>query len=163
MAWVALALALGGCVTTATRPAAATDVAPLVARFFLETKPGENGVPVTLPHSGVTIAISPKPVLVEYDLVNAEVAEVDLGRCLLVQLSPAAARDLYRLSVAAVGRRLVVSLNDEFLGARRIEGAMSDGALLVFLETPDERLPEIVARLKRTAAEVAAASANARK
>lgn len=133
-----------------------------MARFFLETAADEPGVAVTLPQSGVRIAIAPKPVLVEYDVTNAEVAQVELGRCLLVQLSPAAARDLYRLSVASLGRRLVLSLNDEFLGARRIDGAMSDGAVLVFLEVPDEKLPEIVARLKTTSATVAAQASRSR-
>lgn len=154
---VLLACVLTACTTTAQKsgePAAP----PLVARFFLEAKPGEAGLPVRLPQSGVTIAVSAKPVLVEYDLINAEVAQVDLGRCLLVQVSPAASRDLYRLSVSAVGRRLVLALNDEFVGARRIEGAMSDGTVLIFLEVPDEKLPEIVARLKSTAQEIAEAA-----
>lgn len=146
-------LAAPGCRSTAETPPA---YAPLVARFFLEARPSEVAVPVTLPRSGVVVGISPKPVLVEYDLVNAEVVQVELGRCLMVQLTPAAARDLYRLSVSAVGRRLVLALNDEPLGARRIEGALSDGMVLIFLEVPDERLPEIVERLRRTSADLAA-------
>lgn len=149
-------LALQGCRTPAETPA---DYAPLVARFFLEARSSEVAVPVTLPRSGVSVGVSPKPVLVEYDVVNAEVAQVELGRCLMVQLTPAAARDLYRLSVSAVGRRLVLALNDEPIGARRIEGAMADGVVLIFLEVPDERLPDIVERLKRTSADVAARKA----
>lgn len=159
----AVLLALAGCETTSRPAAKSVAEAPLVARFFLEAKPSEAGIPVTLPQSGVTVTISPKPVLVEYDITNAEVAQVDLGRCLLVQLSAAASRDLYRLSVSAVGRRLVLSLNDEFLGARRIESAMSDGTVLIFLEVPDERLPEIVALLKSTSATVAEAARKAKK
>lgn len=151
-------LAATGCRTTATAPAASP---PLVARFYLETRTNEVAVPLTLPQSGVTILVSPKPVLVEYDVVNAEVARVELGLCLLVQLSPAAARDLYRLSVGAVGRRLVLALNDEPLGARRIEAAMGDGTVLLFLETPDDRLPDIVEQLKRTSADIAASSRKA--
>lgn len=151
---------LAGCVTTAPAPEEPKP-APLVARFFLEAKPSEAGLPVTLPRSGVTVPVQPKPVLVEHDVVNAEVVQVDLGRCLLFQLSPAAARDLYRLSVGAVGRRLVLSLNDEFVGARPIEGAMSDGTVLTFVELPDEALPGLVARLKHTSAEVQAAAKKA--
>ncbi len=163
-AFAALALliaagVLSGCRSTASAPA---PYAPLVARFFLEARPDELAVPVTLPQSGVTLKVAPKPVLVEYDIVNAEIAQVELGRCLLVQLSPAAARDLYRLSVGAVGRRLVLTLNDEAIGARRIEAAMAEGFVLIFVETPDERLPEIVERLKRTAADVAVAARKAR-
>jgi hypothetical protein len=148
--------ALGGC-QTAPAPVG-EERPPLAVRFFLEAKPDEAGIAVTLPQSGVRVTLAPKPVLVEYDIANAEVAQVDLGRCLLVQFSPAAARDLYRLSVAAAGRRLVVSLNDEFLGARRLDGAIGDGSVLVFLEVPDEKLAEIVARVKSTTAQLARAT-----
>lgn len=155
------AAALTSCTTTRKTPPA--DYAPLVARFFLEAKRNEAGIPVTLPRSGLNITVSPRPVLVEYDIVNAEVVQVELGRCLLVQLTPAASRDLYRLSVSAVGRRLVVALNDEFLGARQIEAAMADGVILVFLEVPDETLTEIVTRLKLTSADLAEMARKARK
>lgn len=128
---------------------------PLLARFYLELKPGEPGVAVDLPQSGLTIGVQRKPVLVEYDILNAEVAQVELGRCLLVQLSPAAANDLYRLTVNSLGRRLVLLLNDQPVGARRIDEAIADGNLLLFLEVPDADLPQIVRRLKATAGELA--------
>ena len=134
------------------------DLPPLVARFFLEARPGEPGVSMSLPVSGVIITVGAKPVLVEYDIVNAEVAKVDLGRCLLLQLTPAAARDLYRLSVANVGRRLVLVLNDAPAGVHRLERAIPDGTVLVFVETPDVGLPALVERLKRTTAGIAAAA-----
>lgn len=153
-------LLLAGCGTPATE--AAKDYAPLVARFYLEAKPGESGVAVTLPQSGVTIAVAPKPVVVEYDIANAEVAQVELGRCLLVQLNGVAARDLYRLSVTALGRRLVLALDDRFVGARRIDQAIEDGAILTFVELPDGELPALVARLKRTSGALAEAARKAR-
>ena len=130
---------------------------PLVARFYLEVGPGEAGVPVRLPVSGVGITVGAKPVFTEYDLVGAEVAHVDLGSCLMLQLTPAAARDLYRLSGSSLGRRLVLFLNDAPLGARRIDQAMPDGVILAFVETPDAELPALVARLNRTSAGLAAA------
>ena len=147
---------LTGCQSAA--PMAPTDYQPLVARFYLETAPTEAGLTVQLPSSGVTINVAPKPVFVEYDIINAEEAQVDLGRCLLLQLTPAAARDLYRLSVANVGRRLVLSLNDKLLGAHRIERAMSDGNIMVFVELPDAELPALVDRLKRTSVEIVLAA-----
>lgn len=155
----AVAFSLAGCGTAPT--GVAKGYAPLVARFYLEAKPGEAGVTVTLPQSGVTIAVAPKPVLVEYDIANAEVAQVELGRCLLVQLNRAAARDLYRLSVGALDRRLVLALNDQFIGARRIEQALEDGAILVFLEVPEAELPALVGRLQRTSGDLAAAARKA--
>lgn len=152
-------LLLGGCATAPQTPA---DYAPLRARFYLEAKPDEAGVAVTLPQSGVTITVAPKPVAGEYDLVGAEIAQVELGRCLLVLLNAAAARDLYRLSVGAPGRRLVLALDDRFVGARRIDAPIEDGAILTFVELPDEQLPAVVARLKRTSADLAAAARKAR-
>ncbi len=131
---------------------------PLIARLFLEVRPGEPGVPLQLPVSKVSIVVGAKPVFVEYDVRNAEVARVDLGHCLLLQFSPAAVRDLYRLSVANVGRRLVLALNDAPVGTHRIERAMTDGEVLVFVEKPDADLPAIVEQLKQTSAAIAAAA-----
>ena len=154
--WLTIATGLlAGCQSP---PPKSAGLAPLVARFNLETNPGEIAVAVQLPQSGVRLGVAPKPVFSEYDINNAEVARVELGLCLLVQLTPAAKRDLYRLSVPAQGRRLVLSLNDVFLGVHRIGHAMADGVVPVFLEVPDERLPGIVARLKSTSAEIARAA-----
>ena len=59
--------------------------------------------------------------------------------------------------VASQGRRLVLFLNDAPLGARRIEQAMPDGVVLVFVETPDAEHSGLVSRLKRTFADLLAA------
>ena len=147
-------LALSACHSSPKPPA----YDPVVVRFFLETRPGEAGVALHLPVSGVSVTVAAKPILVEYDILNAEVARVELGQCLLLQFTPAAARDLYRLSVASVGRRLVLTLNDEPVGARRVEQAMPDGTVLVFVERPDADLPALVGRIKRTAADIVAAA-----
>jgi hypothetical protein len=157
-------LALAGCGTpNAQTTAAATLNAPLAARVFLEARSGEASATVVLPESGVAVALSPQPVLLETDFADADVAEVEFGRCLLLRLRPAAAADLHRLSVEARGRRLVLALNDEFLGARRLEGALEDGALLIFLEVPDERLPVIAAQVKRTSLALTAVAQQARR
>ncbi len=140
-----------GCQTTDPSP---LDQ-PLVARFFMEVRPGTPGVAVQLPVSKVALNINPKPVLVEYDIVNVEFAKVDLGWCLFFQFSSAAARDLYRLSAANLGGRLVLTLNDTPIGARRLDQAIADGGLFIFLELPNEELPPIAERLKRTSAAIA--------
>ncbi len=149
-------------VLSACHSAPAPAQAPLAARLYLETRPGEAGVPVRLPVSGVEIAVGAKPVFTEYDLVNAEVARVELGPCLLLQFSPAAARDLYRLSVASIGRRLVLLVDGAPLGVHRIEQALPDGNVLVFIERPDAELPGLVQRLKHTSADLAAAANKSR-
>ncbi len=127
---------------------------PLVARFFIETRGAEGGRRVTLPQSEIVISIDPKPVVMEFDITDAEVAEVPLGRCLLFRLTTAAARDLYRLTGTAQGSRLVLALNDHVFGARKIDRPMDDGVILVFVEMPDGELPGVVDRLKRTSEEV---------
>ena len=144
-------LLLNGCQTAEPSPLDET----LVARFFMEVRPGTPGVTVQLPVSKVVLNINPKPVLVEYDIVNVEFAKVDLGWCLYFQFSPAAARDLYRLSAANLGGRLLLSLNDTPIGVRRIDQAIADGGLFIFIEVPNEDLPPIAERLKRTSAAIA--------
>ena len=137
-----------GCASRASR-----EATPAIARFFLESPSGRQAA-ATLPVSGVRIAIAPKPVITEFDIVNVELAQVELGKCLMFQLTPAAARDLYRLTASNQGRRLVLVLNGEAIGARVIERPLENGTIFTFVELPDERLPALVAGLKRTSAEL---------
>lgn len=125
-----------------------------LARFFLESGEGVTGLRVELPQSAVNLAVNPKPVLTEGDVLNVELVQVDLGKCLLFHLTPSAARDFYRLSGTHQGRRLVLMINDDAIGARRIDGAIADGKIFVFVEQPDADLPALVSRLKRSATEI---------
>ena len=97
------ALALGGCASTPPLP----PESRLTARFHLENQQGQ-GVPATLPRSGVSLGLDPQPVLTEGDIINVELVQVDLGRCLMFQVSPSAARALYRMTGSNQGRRLVL-------------------------------------------------------
>lgn len=144
-----LALAFAGCQSSPQKK----DYTPTQARFFLEEADART-VSVTLPKSGVRVAVGPKPVFTEGDLVNVELMQVDLGKCLLFQFTPAAARDLYRVSGSNQGRRLVLFLNNVAVGARRMEGPFADGAVMVFVEVPDADLPVLVSNLKKTSAEI---------
>lgn len=128
---------------------------PLVARFFMEVRPGTPGMTVQLPVSRTLVNINPKPVLSEYDIANVEFTKVDLGWCLFFQFTPTAARDLHRLTSANLGGRLVLTLNDTPVGARQIDQVIADGRLLTFVELPSEDLPPIAERLKRTSAKLA--------
>jgi len=151
---VLLGLALAGC-HTAPR---GTDVA--LARFLIETDDSRDTV-ATLPLSGVRVPVSAKPVISEFDIVNVDLVEVELGRCLRFQLTPAAARDLYRLTASRQGRRLVLTLDGAPVGARRIERPFEDGAVMLFVELPDAELPALVQRLRTTSAELQRAAARA--
>lgn len=130
-------------------PAKPRDYTSEVARFFLEAANPE-GIPVVLPLSGVHIAVNSKPVLTEGDILRVELVQVDLGKCLMFQLSPTAARDFYRLSVTHQGRRLVLVVNGVGLGARTIDGPIADGTIFIFAELPEGDLPAFVDNLKKT-------------
>ena len=135
----------GGCQSAA----APKDYTPTAARFFLESG-SADGTPLTLPQSGVHVTVNSKPVIVEGDILNVELLQVDLGKCLLFQLTPSAARDFYRMSVSHQGRRLVLVIDNQALGARRIDGAITNGALMVFVELPETALPGLVDNLKKS-------------
>jgi hypothetical protein len=145
-----LAVVLLGACASAGDPG---ERAGIMVRFHLESADGE-GVPAVLPRSGVALRLNPKPVITEADIAGADVAEVELGRCLLLTLTPAAGRDLYRLSVAHQGRRMALQLDGAFVGARRIDGPIGDARVFIFLELPDEALPGVVAELRKTAAAI---------
>lgn len=125
------------------------DHTTMSARFFLEAA-NNDGTPLTLPQSGVRLSVNSKPVITEGDIVNVELVQVDLGKCLLVQLTPSATRDFYRLSVAHQGRRLALVVNGKALGARRIDGVITNGVIYVFVELPDGELPKLVDNLKKS-------------
>lgn len=147
-----LLLVLGA--TSGCQHSKALRLEPLVARFYLETYPSEAGRTVVLPQSDVMVVVSPKPVVMEFDVVDVEIAEVALGRCLIFKLTLAAGRDLYRLTGSSQGQRLVLALNDQAIGARKIDQPLDETNLMIFLEMPDDALPDVVARLKQTSAEV---------
>jgi hypothetical protein len=126
------------------------DFKPTMARFHLEANDGE-GKTVTLPQSGVTARINAQPIISEGDIIDVDLVQVDLGKCLMFKLTPSASRDFYRMSVTHNGRRLVLMLDQIALGARRIDGAITDGTIYVFVEMADEHLPALVSDLKRSA------------
>jgi hypothetical protein len=146
VAFLAGLLIVAGCATTE----APRDYTPARAQFFLESVDG-RGIAVLLPQSGVKIPVNAQPVISEGDIVNVELAQVELGRCLMFQLTPPAARDLYRLTGSHQGRRLVLLVDGAALGARQIDRPISDGNVLVFAEVPDAALPMLVDNLKKTA------------
>lgn len=144
--------ALSGCASGQVRPGTG-----VLARFFLEA-PGGDGLALTLPRSGTRVVVRAKPVLTEFDVIDVQVARVELGDCLLFKLSPASSRDLYRLTGANHGSRLVVVVNGEPLGARRIDHAFDEGSILMFVELSDAALQPLAQRLRTTAEQLRPAS-----
>jgi hypothetical protein len=148
--WIgALGIVGLGCGWGCQSAAAPRDYTAMSARFFLEAA-NADGTPLVLPLSGTHLSVNSKPVITEGDIVNVELVQVDLGQCLLVQLTPSATRDFYRLSVAHQGRRLVLMVNDKAIGARRLDGAITNGVVYVFVEMPESDLPALVDNLKKS-------------
>ena len=63
-------------------------------------------------------------------------------------------RDFYRSSVLKQGKRLVLLVNGQAIGTRKIDRPVADGSLLIFLEMPDEDLPDVAKNIQRTLLEV---------
>lgn len=148
----AAAVAGSGCQSTTT---VEEDFEPVIARFAVEATPEISVAEfVTLPQSGVRIPVYPSIGFSELDIANVELVRVDLGLCLLFEFTPEATRTLFRVSGANIGRRLVLSLNGQPIGARLLEGPIADGRLLIFAEMNDEELTDTAVNLKKTARKI---------
>ena len=146
---VALIALWSACAAGCSSTSKPKDYTPVTARFFLEAA-NSDGTPLMLPQSGVRLTVNSKPVITEGDIINVELVQVDLGKALLVQLTPSASRDFYRLSVTHQGRRLVLLVDGVPLGARRIDGAIMNGVVYVFIELPESDMPAFVENLKKS-------------
>jgi len=142
--------AAAGCNTSTKKK----DFVPTVARFYLEATEGDAFASVTLPVSGVQIAVNNKPIVTEYDFTGVDLAQSDLGRFLVFSLTGEAARDVYRTTGSNQGKRLVLFINDKPVGARMINGAFNTGTIAVFAALPDEVLPELVKNLNGTSVDL---------
>ncbi|MGZ0657412.1 hypothetical protein ACWPKO_02800 [Coraliomargarita sp. W4R53] len=131
-----------------------------VPRLMVESRGvnygGIGGNTVTLPVSGTSIGIQGAPVVNEFDIMNVEMVKVDMGVALLVQVSGQGARDLYRASVSNMGGRIVLTVNGNAIGARRIDGAIEDGKFYTFVEIDDEELGQLVLDIKESLIQIQA-------
>lgn len=121
------------------------------ARFLMESRTTDGySAMVTMPVSRVRVPVEGKAIVSEFDYQSIELAEIDLGKCLLFTLRPPAARAFYQISAGNQGKRLVLVVNGEPLGVRSISGPIADGRIFVFLEADDDRLHELATKLKET-------------
>jgi len=147
VAWAScgLLLLLLGCQSTARE-----EPAPRV-RFHLENSHATSRaglVPLTMPLSGAQVTINAVPALMETDIINVELVEVELGRCLLFQFNRVGARALYELTVAHGGQRLVLMVDGVPVGVRVIDAPETRGQWLTFTELSDPALEALVRRLQ---------------
>jgi hypothetical protein len=139
-----------GCNTSSKKK----DFDMTVARFFLEASEGDAFASVTLPVSGVQIAVNNKPVVTEYDFTSVQLAQSDMGKFLVFNLTSDATRDVYRVTGTNQGKRLVLFINDKPVGARVIDRAFNTGAVSVFAAIPEELLPELAKNLNATSIDI---------
>lgn len=118
--------------------------------------PSPSFVPnvAVLPISGTRISIQDQPLVDEFNILNVELVKVDMGLALLVQVSAQGSRSLYRGSVSNMGGRIVLMINGNAMGARRIDGPMEDGNFFTFVEVSDEELGKLVFDIKASLASI---------
>jgi len=126
----------------------------VMARFLLEASEGEAFATVTLPVSGVQIAINTKPAVTEFDFTGVELAQSDLGQFIVFNLTGDASRDVYRLTGNNQGKRLVLFIAGKPVGARMIERPFNTGSIAIFAALPEEELPELVKKMNDTSVEL---------
>jgi hypothetical protein len=139
---------LAGCNTPTSKKK--KDYEPAIARFFLEADERDAFATVTLPVSGVKIAINNKPMLTEFDFTGVQIAQADLGPFLVFSLTGDAARDMYRVTTSNQGRRLVVFINGAPAGARMIDRPFNTGTIAIFVAIPEDVLPKLIKNLDDT-------------
>lgn len=125
-----------------------------VPRLMVETRGVQygslGGQVVQLPVSGTRIALQKEPLVSEFNIVNVELVEVDMGLALLIQTNERGARALYRGTVSNMGGRIVLTVNGNAIGARRVDGAIQNGNFYTFVEVDDEELGQLVLDMKKT-------------
>ena len=125
-----------------------------VARFLMEANQGDAYASVTLPVSGVQISVNNKPVITEFDVTGVQLAQSDMGKFLVFSLTGDATRDIYRVSTSNQGRRLVLFINGQPVGARLIDRPFNTGTVAIFAAVPDETLPDLVKNINDTSADI---------
>lgn len=128
-------------------------------RFYVENNSaGRTGVwsqPMTLPTSGLTYYVKPDPLITEGNITNIQLVKVQSGHyAFLFHLDDWGTRHLYRASVSDMGRMLVLAINGLPVGARQLDGAISDGRLYTFTELSDEEMEKLYEDLVKNAQSV---------
>jgi len=124
---------------------------PDVPRFYLEAGGSRGAMPrptptdtVILPVSRTQISIDLQPVFAEHNIDRVGLYRVERGLVLGFALSPSGSRELARLTVQNIGRRLVLVIDGQAMGARPIEGIIEGGMIYTFVEVDDIYLEEMV-------------------
>ena len=114
-----------------------TDLASVFIEAPLSTSPSMKAE-VVLPVSGVHIQVLPTALVKAESVLNTEVVEAgpqDMRQVfLLVQIDRKSGADIMQYSGEAVGKQLVLVVNETAVGIMRLEGQVVDGNLLFHVE-----------------------------
>lgn len=122
-------------------------------RFYIESaaggSSGDIGRTITLPQSGLSYNVRGEPLFTEADITNVQLVKVASGdHALLFHLNEPAARKLYRQSVSNNGRVVIFEYGGKPVGARQLDGAISDGRYFTFVEVPYPELEQMVLEMQ---------------
>ena len=105
-----------------------------------------------MPVSESEIQVLKEPVVGEYEIINIDLVQFDLGMGVQIHVTGRGARALYRTSVTHRGERIVLLANDLPVGARTIDAEINDGRFFMYLEMPDDELEQFVLDLRESIA-----------
>ena len=89
------------------------------------------------------------PIVDASDIAAVDIVALELGKALLVQLTPRGMNALAERQGALVNRRLVLVINDRAIGTVRLDQPAQSGRLVIFVEVPDSDLPALVQSVQR--------------
>lgn len=147
LVFVSVAFLALGCGSSGSKK---KDYDTVAVRFLFEADQRDAGALIRLPTSGTTVRVQPKSLFTEYDITKVDVVSNEFGPALLFQLTSAAARDLFRQTLTAQGRRIVTTVNGQPIGAVRIDRPISQGVILTYVELPPEDLIQLASDITRT-------------
>jgi hypothetical protein len=148
-ALLVLASLLASCFSSSQREQNASDL----PHFYIEASHAEirtnRTASVQLPASGSVIAIKPVPSIPAFDIDSVKLVPDEMGSTLRFQVNPRMRLQLMRLTADSLGKRLVLVVGQQPVGATRIHRVIEDGTITLFVEWPDDALPAAVERINR--------------
>jgi hypothetical protein len=107
-----------------------------------------NIASVQLPISASVIQIKPVPSVPHFDIREVHMEQGQMGPYLQFELKPEARLRLMELTATYRGRRLVLVLGAQPMGAWRIDRISEDGTVAIHVEVDEQELPALVQRIR---------------
>jgi len=120
-------------------------------RFFIEAVGAElkssKILSVQLPVSASVIQIKPVPSIPEFEIESVAVEQGNMGKYLQFKLKNKARLQLMSMCGEYRGRRLVLVLGQDPIGAWRINKILDNGSISTYVEIPDESLDTLAKQI----------------